>query len=658
MIRFAIAFILLVVVGCATEQEALEQTSRQPASNILDYRGEVSGKNDRSTLSFSDQGAWFSFGLPSVGDTIVGFKGPFLMQMENGVWMSSQYIDFQPNLRGRQLSCVASTSHASHLSAVFANDTFEVSLSVYFSSGRTAITEFNVKNVSRKLQSLVPHCRLAFWEDFPVKVKESKEGLRFILGESRSGLMLQLLNGKCELREENDAYTLSIPEEKLLPDSSVCYTFATTSVVYGDSYLQELEALENGSYDLLKERLEEKDQELNMVLQRRLPIAESYHNVVEKCLWTLQNNWRVASGELRHQGLFPSYHYEWFHGYWAWDSWKHAVALALFNPELAKEQVRAMYSYMDDSGFIPDCVYRDTTIEPHNYRNTKPPLSGWAIWEIYKADQDTLFLSEMYERLCLQHSWWYLHRDYDQDGMCEYGSTDGTLIAAKWESGMDNAVRFDESALNRMNEKSYTLNQESVDLNAYLLAEKRYIVQISEVLGKQKELVQWREDFETRLPQFQNQFYDEKSGWFYDTSLDGSEFIEVKGCEGWTPLWAKLATKSQAKSVMNTMMSDAFNQKVPFQTLDANHSLFKPDRGYWRGPVWLDQTYFGIQGLKNYSFDAEANQAIQKVLNNCEGLNEPGPAIRENYHPITGEGMEAYNFSWSAAHILLMLTDL
>jgi len=44
-------------------------------------------------------------------------------------------------------------------------------------------------------------------------------------------------------------------------------------------------------------------------------------------------------------------------------------------------------------------------------------------------------------------------------------------------------------------------------------------------------------------------------------------------------------------------------------------------------------------------------------MKNTEGLVEKGPAIRENYHPITGKGLESYNFSWSAAHYLLLLID-
>jgi len=45
------------------------------------------------------------------------------------------------------------------------------------------------------------------------------------------------------------------------------------------------------------------------------------------------------------------------------------------------------------------------------------------------------------------------------------------------------------------------------------------------------------------------------------------------------------------------------------------------------------------------------------VINNCEGLNKIEVSIRENYHPITGEGLNAEHFSWSAAHLILLIAE-
>ena len=405
-------------------------------------------------------------------------------------------------------------------------------------------------------------------------------------------------------------------------------------------------------------RIQEKASQIQMIHKN---LAESrrapeYENLIAKAVLTLQNNWRIPAGELKHSGLFPSYHYIWFHGFWAWDSWKHAAALAHYDPVLAKEQIKVMFDFQDDEGFIADCVFRDTTIENHNFRNTKPPLSAWAAWAVFQQDRDVNFLTEIYPKIRRQHNWWYSHRDHDGDGLCEYGSTDGSLIAAKWESGMDNAVRFDHSEILQNGEGAFSLNQESVDLNAYLYIEKLRLMDMAEILQKHHEAKAYARAAAELKIQMQNQFYDADTGWFYDTSIDGGTFIKVLGCEGWIPLWAQVATPEQAAAVRVKMMDpNHFFTKVPFQTLSASHPDFNPEGGYWRGPTWLDQAYFGVRGLHKYGYDQDAIAATEKLLHNTEGVLEKGKSIRENYNPLTGAGLGAENFSWSAAHYLLLM---
>ena len=130
------------------------------------------------------------------------------------------------------------------------------------------------------------------------------------------------------------------------------------------------------------------------------------------------------------------------------------------------------------------------------------------------------------------------------------------------------------------------------------------------------------------------------------------------GCEGWIPLWAKVATNKQAHAVKTNMINPSFfNTKVPFQTLSASHPSFNPNGGYWRGPNWLDQAYFGVKGLHNYGYHQDAYKATHKLIQNAKGVLGKGTSIRENYQPISGEGLESENFSWSAAHYLLLLLN-
>ena len=494
-------------------------------------------------------------------------------------------------------------------------------------------------------------------------LKKSENGIEIQSDNSNAKGFIQSLDKEIDAITETDStYTITLRKFSIAPNESKTINLAHTFIFPEYDLTTEMEAtnhLPKVANKVLQERIVEKTNQLQSIQKKTTaPWKDSiYSRVYQKSILTLQNNWKVAAGELKHEGCFPSYHYLWFNGFWAWDSWKHAAAITQYQPELAKNQVRAMFDFQDKNGFVADCVYRDTTIEKHNYRDTKPPLAAWAVWNIYEATQDATFLKEIYPNLTNYHQWWYQNRDHDKDGICEYGSTDGTLIAAKWESGMDNAVRYDDTKLVKNSETAWSMDQESVDLNSYLYAEKNYLANIARVLKLEKDEKQFHAEAIELKEKIQKQFFDKESGWFYDTNLEGSKFIKAMGCEGWIPLWANAASKNQAEAIAKNMaLPETFNTKIPFQTLAANHPKFEPNGGYWRGPNWLDQAYFGVKGLRNYGFEDQANKATYKLIHNAEGLLEKGPSIRENYQPITGAGLESENFSWSAAHYLLLLT--
>lgn len=367
-----------------------------------------------------------------------------------------------------------------------------------------------------------------------------------------------------------------------------------------------------------------------------------------KALETLEANVQQPTGDLYHQGIFPSTSVDYFNGFWAWDSWKHSAALAKYRPELAMDQINAMFDWQAADGMIPDVIYADST--ENNWRNTKPPLAGWAAWSIYQQTGNKNFLRELYPKLKLYHSWWFLKRDINENGLCEYGSTDGSVIAAKRESGMDNAVRFDKSQVLNNNDDAWSLNQESVDLSAYLYSEKIYLSMMAKELGFQGESETFIKTSRNLAEASRTHFFN--NDFFYDRYLTG-EFVDVRGPEGWVPLWAEMATQQQADAAVRVIMSaNHFNTFLPFPTLDRAHPDF-PDR-YWRGPVWLDQAYFAIIGMFNYGYEQEAKLLAIKLLTNLNGGDAEAPLF-ENYDPLTGKGLNAPDFSWTAAHILLII---
>jgi len=271
----------------------------------------------------------------------------------------------------------------------------------------------------------------------------------------------------------------------------------------------------------------------------------------------------------------------------------------------------------------------------------------------------------------------------------------GAQHGAGWESGMDNAARFgfiNEEQLNNYAFKhyegdvklarkdwqvrffenrnstgqlvSFTINQESVELNSYLAAEKKLLAKMSLVLGHQQTSRQYTMQANTLKIRINQCFFDDESGFYYDrkinqqplsnTQCDGQLLTaRGRGPEGWSPLWTDIATQAKADRVVKVMLNtNEFNTLIPFGTASQSNPAYHPDI-YWRGRVWLDQLYFGLGALNNYGYHQSANELLTRVMNNAQGLNGDG-AIRENYNPISGVVQGATNFSWSAAHLFML----
>ncbi len=649
---------MIVLVGCNTNKNnyATSLNYLKFSKNVLNYQTSPTKKNDKSGLMFSDQGAWFAFSFPDSISSTTGFSGPFLMTQQNGVWSSASLTNLV--IENNHWISHKTNSFNSHLEQTFHSENLELKQQLVFSSGHTAIIKSTLKNKSNLLQKVNYYFKnedlLADGLSF-----STNNNLLTITSSKTDAVGHIIFSNNIVLNSTDSTYNSDKISLELKPNEIKEFTISQTFIFKEHSWNDELNSIKNSTFQsVLDYRKAEKNTQLKLLIENRKPQFkdEKYAEVLAKAHLTLQNNWRIPAGEIKHAGLFPSYHYKWFNGFWSWDSWKHAVGLSFYKIDLAKKQIKLMFEFQNEDGFVVDCVFRDTLIEKHNYRDTKPPLSVWAVTKIYEKDKDLEFIKYMYPKLKLYHEFWYNKRDHDKDGLCEYGSTDGSLIAAKWESGMDNAIRFDNSKILKNGKDAYSIDQESVDLNAYLYAEKLYLAKLATALQKNDDAKKLTKEAEVLKVKIQSQFYDKKGGWFYDTTLDGKIFIKGEGSEGWTALWAKAATQKQAEVVKVKMMNPKkFFTKVPFQTMSADHEKFNPLKGYWRGPNWLDQAYFGVKSLRNYGFEEDADKATVQILKGAEGILEKGKSIRENYHPLTGKGLNAKNFSWSAAHIIMLL---
>lgn len=631
------------------------QAQREQFPDVLDLRTVVQRPRAIEASVFSDMGAWHAYALPERREEYGGFTGPLLMDMD-GKWMSNFFSQFSFSCDGAETDLRAAAAAVHYFPGMLKQELvtkdFAITIQLIFVSNRKSMVRTIIRNLTSQDRTIIPVYK---GQAFNNHIKLQQNGAAIQVSFSKSGQLFTLqLPEQLHLTIKLTDTGYNATGEKIRIAKGACISWENVEAFYPDG--QEMSTQQEPDFETaLQKNANRWNGYLSRYFNNAGKLSQPEKRLAVKSIVTLITNWRSKSKDLLHDGIFPSVNYQGFYGVWSWDSWKQAAGLSLVDPVIAMDNIRCMFDYQDSSGMVPDCIYSDK--RENNWRDTKPPLAAWAVALTYKQSKQRSFLLDMYPRLVRYHRWWYANRDHNKNGICEYGSTDGTRIAAAWESGMDNAVRFDSAVMVQNNEHAWSLSQESVDLNAYLYREKLYLAEIATALNYRKEAEKWKQEAAHLKPLINSAFYDVASNYYYDRRMDGDGFVRVDGPEGWIPLWAGICNKEQVKSIQKKMADEKiFNTRIPLPTLSASHSAFDPMNGYWRGPVWLDQFQYGIDGLKRYGYHDLAGSLLGKLLQEAEGLTGNGP-IHENYHPLTGRGLNARNFSWSAAHLLLLLKN-
>jgi hypothetical protein len=145
------------------------------------------------------------------------------------------------------------------------------------------------------------------------------------------------------------------------------------------------------------------------------------HASVRNATW-----WHVTAQDVI---LMPDpWEYPWFA---AWDLAYHCMAMALVDPEMAKQQLLLLLHgwYMHPSGDIPAYEW--------NFSDTNPPVQAWAALQIFyiTGGTDTVFLERVMHKLLLNFTWWVNRKDAEGNNLFEGGFL-----------GLDNIGAFDRSA--------------------------------------------------------------------------------------------------------------------------------------------------------------------------------------------------------------------
>ena len=121
--------------------------------------------------------------------------------------------------------------------------------------------------------------------------------------------------------------------------------------------------------------------------------------------------------------------------YAAWDLGFHCVALALVDPDFAKEQLILFLRewYMHPNGQLPAYEWA--------LGDVNPPVHAWAAWRVYKIEKrlrgtaDRNFLKRVFHKLLINFTWWVNRKDAEGMNVFQGGFL-----------GLDNIGVFDRGA--------------------------------------------------------------------------------------------------------------------------------------------------------------------------------------------------------------------
>lgn len=391
--------------------------------------------------------------------------------------------------------------------------------------------------------------------------------------------------------------------------------------------------------------------------------------------------WQVMQDNRRHSGQHTytvpspdSYPFQWF-----WDSCFHAIILRHFNPELAKQELRALAARQFKNGMIPHMIYWDKpppeTKFPkiqwgrrHASSLVQPPMLAAAVWAIYQTDGDKQFLREMLPVINRFHHYFLYYRDPYHHRLIGLINPD--------ESGEDNSPRFDHALRLRAHqqiEKNYHHRLKLIELyrrerfvikhhmdrfhwvrdvpiNAIFVANLRYQSYIAALLGDSK-ITHAAQGLAGEVSAAMRRYMLQDGVM---NSTVGLEYrpIKVKTWAMFAPLFGELHSQAEAESLVGRHLLNPKEFKAPYcvPTVAMDEPSFDA-AGFWRGPVWIATNWFIFKGLLNYNHGTEAQMILKDSL---KLISRSG--LREQYNPLTGEGLGATNFTWGGL-VLDMLAD-
>lgn len=412
---------------------------------------------------FFDLGSWHGHLLPDGPATMGGFPGVALLTEEYINFMATNFDRLTVYQHGKKVDfTLEAWSIPGALVQKLSSKEVQIEMTLRFASPHTSLLETKItsntpldlvwdgellnKLEAKEGKALSDKTVEEEYPDYQRKITATRDGLKVTFGKVRSTWDL-LTSGESEYQVHKSlAMKTTVEGHRFTSKAHIngsttlytTYSHLLTAQEVSKEQAQIRDILARPSFFMLASQ-QRWDEYLKKGLNNPDATPEQTR-VAVKAIETLNGNWRTPGGAVKHNTVTPSVTARWFSGNqtYAWDSWKIAFAMVHFNPEIAKDSIRALFDWQiqsndpvrpQDAGMILDLVTWNPIPERGgdggnwNERNTKPSLAAWSVMEVYNVTKDKAWLEEMYPKLVAYHDWWLRNRDHNGNGVPEYGAT-------------------------------------------------------------------------------------------------------------------------------------------------------------------------------------------------------------------------------------------
>ncbi len=346
------------------------------------------------------------------------------------------------------------------------------------------------------------------------------------------------------------------------------------------------------------------------------------HLLASYILWSA---YVPAEGALNRPSVYMSKN--WMTNIWSWDHCFVALAFGASAPDLAFEQMQAIFDSQDASGRLPDYINDRYAY----WAFTKPPVHGWAFAQLRKMAPAAYGRDRMRQVVAWLEA---------QVVFWMSGPHLGGLPAYRHgnDAGWDNATCFAEGG-----------PQVGPDLATFLVLQLDEIAALHRALGQPEQAQAATLRANTLCAALCEDLWTE-TGFVARLVKDGRAVQTGRSLLLFLPLLLgdRLAADKREVLLRRLLHPGQHLTEHGLATEAIDSPLYRAN-GYWRGPIWAPTTALFVDALRR---SGQGDAAAQVARRYCEMCNANGMA--ENHDALTGAGLHDPAFAWTSAVFLLM----